>query len=307
MKKTSIGGQALIEGIMMKGPQISAMAVRTPAGEIDVETWSTNKGKSLPWYRKVPVVRGSFNFVATLRDGYKCLMKSAEKAGFDQLEQPSKFDQWLAKVFGDKFSSVITALAMVLGVGLSLLLFMLLPAWLSSFATPYLPGAFALTALEGIIKIAVFILYIALTARLTEIQRIYGYHGAEHKTIACYEAGQPLTVENIRQYSRFHPRCGTSFLLIVLIISIFAFSVVTWSNLFIRIALKLLMLPLVVGLAFEVIKLAGRYNNPLTRMISAPGLWLQRLTTNEPDDGMIEVAIAAMQPVIPENQDDDKW
>lgn len=305
--KTTIGGQALIEGIMMKGPIKSAMAVRKQDGEIDLEVWNTSKGGGLPWYRKVPFIRGSFNFVSTLVDGYKCLMKSAEKSGFDQVDEPSKFDKWLAEKMGKEISSIVMVLAMILGFGMAILLFMVLPALLSKLVSGFITNRIALTAIEGVLKITILILFMWSTSRMSDMKRVYSYHGAEHKTIACYEAGEELTVENVRKYSRFHPRCGTSFLLIVLVISIFVFSVVTWNNIIIRIALKFLMLPLVVGIAYEIIKLAGRYNNPITRIISAPGLCLQRMTTSEPDDDMIEVAIAAMNPVIPENKEYDKW
>lgn len=305
--KTSIGGQALIEGVMMKGPILSAMAVRTKDGTIDVETWNTSKGGGLPWYRKIPFVRGSFNFISTMADGYKCLMKSAEKSGMDEVEEPSKFDKWLAEKLGGELNNVVTGVAMVLGIGMALLLFMVLPAFLSKLLSGVVTSRLALTAVEGVLKIVILILFMWSTSKMEDLRRVYGYHGAEHKTIACYEAGEELTVENVRKYTRFHPRCGTSFLLIVLVISIFLFSVVTWSNVFIRILLKLLLLPLVVGIAYEIIKLAGRYDNVCTRLISAPGLWLQRMTTNEPDDGMLEVAIASMRPVIPENKEDDKW
>lgn len=304
--KTSIGGQALIEGVMMRGPEQSAMAVRLPDGTIDVETWATKSAKA--WYRRTPFVRGIFNMVDNLIFGYKCLMKSAEKAGMDLEEEPSKFETWLADKMGKSISSVISVVAVVLGAAIAIGLFMILPAFLVGL----LGKAVALSPIvksliEGVVKIGIFVLYMAVIAKMGEIRRVYQYHGAEHKTIACYEAGEELTVENIRSKVRFHPRCGTSFILIVLVISILVFSVVTWSNVLIRVALKIIMLPVVVGIAYEIIKLAGRYDNPVTRAVSAPGLWMQRLTTLEPDDDQIEVAIASMKPAIPEAKGEDEW
>ncbi len=302
--KTTIGGQALIEGIMMVGPNRNAMAVRLPDQTIDVETWDKPSGQK-PFYKTTPFIRGSFNFVETMINGYRCLMKSAEKAGLE--EEPGKFEIWLAKTFGANLSKVMGIMAAVLGGGLAILMFIVLPTVVSRLLTPFIPSHVALSAIEGCLKIAIFIIYLALVSKIPDIHRVFQYHGAEHKTISCYEHGEVLTVENIRKYTRFHPRCGTSFLLIVLVISILVFSVVTWSSTVIRILLKIVLLPVVVGIAYEIIKLAGRYDNALTRIISAPGLWLQRLTTAEPDDSMLEVAIASVQPVIPEDKADDQW
>lgn len=304
--KTSIGGQALIEGIMMRGPKTSAMAVRLPDGSISLESWETNKGGGTPWYKKTPFIRGCFNFVDTMIMGYKCLMQSAEKSGFD-LEEPSKFEKKLAELLGKNLTTVVSALAVVLGTGLAVLLFMVLPSMLTGLVSPFITTKLGLSTVEGLVKIGIFLLYIAGVSRVPDIRRVFEYHGAEHKTIACYEDGKELTVENIKGYTRFHPRCGTSFLLIVMVVSILVSSVVTWDNLLVRILLKLVMLPVVVSIAYEIIKAAGRYDNLLTRIISAPGLWLQNLTTNEPDASQIEIAIAAMQPCIPEDKNDDRW
>ncbi len=302
-KKTSIGGQALIEGIMMRGPVTSAMAVRLPGGDIDTETWPTNKTEALPWYKKTCFIRGIFNMVDTLGTGFSCLMKSAEKAGMEE-EEPTKFEKWLAKVLGASAANVMNALAVVLGVGL---LFIVIPTSVTSLLRPVVPGERLLALIEGLLKAVIFLCYLGLSARLPDVKRLFSYHGAEHKTIACYEAGKELTVENIRGYTRFHPRCGTSFIVLVLIISILVSSFISWQSPLLRMVLKLLTLPVVIGIAYELIKLAGRYTNPLTRLISAPGLCLQRLTTAEPDDGMIEIAIAAMKPVIPEDANADNW
>ena len=301
-KKTSIGGQAIIEGVMMRGPELSAMSVRLPNGEIDTETWP-NKVTKLS---KIPFVRGVFNFVTTMIQGYKTLMKSAEKAGVE--EEPSAFEKKLEKLFGNSLYKVMTVVASVIAVALALLLFMFVPSWLASLTSSFLPEALR-TLVEGVIKIMVFVLYIYLTSLLPDIRRVYEYHGAEHKTIACYEAGDELVPENVAKYRRFHPRCGTSFMIIVLIISIVIFSLpfVPWDNLFLRVLVKLALLPVITSIAYELIKLAGRHDNIITRIISAPGMWLQHITTNEPDRSQIEVAIASMKPVIPKDSESDLW
>ena len=308
-KKTSIGGQAVIEGAMMRGVDRSAMAVRRESGEIVVEQWE-HKASSSVWYKRTPLIRGIFNFVDQMISGYKCIMRSAELSGMDLEEEPSPFEQKLEKLFGEHLVKVLYGVASVLGVLLAVGLFMILPTAISKGVNFLAGGAIAnagLSLLEGGIKIAVFVSYMALVRRMPEMYRMFSYHGAEHKTIACYEAGEELTVENVRRHIRFHPRCGTSFLLIVLVISILVFSVVTWQNGILRVVLKLLLLPVVVSISYEIIKLAGRYDNLVTRIISKPGLWLQRLTTVEPDDSMIEVAIASMKPVIPKEEGADNW
>ena len=308
-KKTSIGGQAVIEGVMMRGVDRSAMAVRRESGEIVVEQWE-HKASSSVWYKRTPLIRGIFNFVDQMISGYKCIMRSAELSGMDLEEEPSPFEQKLEKMFGEHLVKVLYGVASVLGVLLAVGLFMILPTAISKGVNFLAGGAIAnagLSLLEGGIKIAVFVSYMALVRRMPEMYRMFSYHGAEHKTIACYEAGEELTVENVRRHIRFHPRCGTSFLLIVLVISILVFSVVTWQNGILRVVLKLLLLPVVVSISYEIIKLAGRYDNLATRIISKPGLWLQRLTTVEPDDSMIEVAIASMKPVIPKEEGADNW
>lgn len=306
--KTQIGGQALIEGVMMRGPKVEAMAVRLPSGEIDVEKWDLKPAK---WYRKTPFIRGPFNFVTSMVDGYKCLSKSADKSmqGVES-EEPSKFEKWLTDKLGDKLMAVVMVIASILGVALALGLFLFLPALITKGISLLLPlSDFAKTCIEGVIKITVFVCYIGLTALLKDIRRTYEYHGAEHKTIACYEAGDELTVENVKKHCRFHPRCGTSFMFLVLFISIIVFSLfrVPWDNLALRVLIKLCVLPVIVSLAYEVIKLAGRYDNIFTKIVSAPGLWIQRLTTREPDDSQIECAIAAFVPCIPEEKGSDRW
>ena len=290
----------------MRGPFTTSMAVRLPDGTIDTETWPTNKGGTTPWYKKTPFVRGIFNMIDTLKLGFSCLMKSADKAGMEE-EEPSKFEEGLAKLLGANVNNVMNTVAILLGVGLALLLFIVIPTGVTSLVKPLVHSGALLALIEGVVKIAIFITYLALSARLSDVKRLYGYHGGEHKTIACYEAGEELTVENVRRHRRFHPRCGTSFLFLVIIISILVSSFISWENALVRMALKLLLLPLVVGISYELIKLAGRHTNLFTRFISAPGLWLQRLTTAEPDDSMMEVAIAAMKLVIPEDAEADNW
>lgn len=302
--KTSIGGQAVIEGIMMRGPEKTSLAVRLPNGSLDVETWENPKITA--WYKKTPFVRGIFNFVDTMRLGYKCLMKSADKAGFDEGE-PDKIDLWLNRHFGEKVTAVLTGFASVIAVVAAVLMFLILPTFAVKGLDMLLPlGGFA-SLIEGLIKIAILVGYMAAVSRMKDIHRMFQYHGAEHKTIFCYEAGEELTVENVRRQRRFHPRCGTSFLLIVVIVSVLVTSFVTWNNPWLRVVLKILLLPVVVGISYEIIKLAGRYTNLCTRIISAPGMWLQHITTQEPEDDMIEVAIASLKPVLPSVEGSDRW
>lgn len=304
-KKTSIGGQALIEGIMMRGPVLTSMATRMPDGSIDVETWNTHKGCKTPWTRKTPFIRGIFNMVDSMVVGYHCLMKSAEKAGVE--EEPSKFDKWLEKKLGDNMMKVLGGFAAVLGVALAAVLFIFIPTGLSSLLKPLIGTGVGLSLIEGLIKVIILVGYMWLCSRMKDIRRVFEYHGAEHKSIACYEAGLPLTVENVRPQRRLHPRCGTSFLFLVVFISIIIGSFISWDNPAIRMLLKLLLIPVVVGISYELIKLAGRSDGIFTRIILAPGMWLQHITTCEPDDGQIECAIAALTAVIPEDENADRW
>ena len=291
--KTSIGGQALMEGVMMRGPKVYATAVRTPDGEIQVDVTENDLTKK--WYNKVPLVRGCYSFVSSLVLGYKCLMHSAEISG--ELEEEEV----------QKSMGIISVVAGVLAVVLSLVLFMVLPTAVVGLIKKLIPlGNFA-TVVESFMKILIFLCYVLAVSQMKEIKRVFMYHGSEHKSIACYEAKMELTVENVRQFSRFHPRCGTSFLLITMIVSILVFMFVSWDNLLMRMLLKVVLLPVVVGITYEIIRFAGRYDNALTRIISAPGLWLQRLTVLEPEDDMIEVAIASIKAVIPNEEGSDLW
>jgi len=305
--KTSIGGQALIEGIMMRGPKKISIVVRTKEGlEEKTEELKQIKDKYpiLGWV----FIRGVVNFVSTMKLGMRAIMYSADKMPEEEIEKPSKFDLWLeAKLGNEKAEKVIITIAVVIGIAFSVGLFMLLPTFLAGFATRWIENVLLRNLLEGALRIIIFLTYIWATTKVKTIKRLWAYHGAEHKAIYCYEKGLPLTVENIREQSSLHARCGTSFLFIVMIVSILVFSLATWNNLLIRFALRLALLPLVVSISFEVIKLAGRYDNFLTRIISAPGKALQRLTTSEPDDEMIEVAKRAMELVIPEDEKEAAW
>lgn len=304
-KKTSIGGQALIEGIMMRGPVLTAMATRMPDGSIDVESWNTHKDNKTPWTRKTPFIRGIFNMVDSMVVGYHCLMKSAEKAGVE--EEPTKFDKWLEKKLGHNMMKMLGGFAAVLGVALAAVLFIFIPTGLSSLLKPLIGTGVGLSLIEGLIKVIILVGYMWLCSRMKDMRRVFEYHGAEHKSVACYEAGLPLTVENVRPQRRLHPRCGTSFLFLVVFISIIIGSFISWDNPAIRMLLKLLLIPVVVGISYELIKLAGRSDGIFTRIISAPGMWLQHITTCEPDDGQIECAIAALTAVIPEDENADRW
>lgn len=317
MHKTSVGGQALIEGIMMQGPKGAAMSVRLPDGTIDTEAKEVkhirDKIKFLGW----PLIRGIVNFVESMIFGYKCLMESAEKSGLEDVdmkeEDMSKLDKWLADHMNEKFMAVVAGIASVLGVLLAFALFMFVPTKLTDFFNNLANGALTnfRALIEGVMRMIIFVCYIALVSLMKDIKRTFMYHGAEHKTIFCYENGLELTVENVRKQSRFHPRCGTSFMFVMIIISVILSSAVSVAFPGLRdvtvvwMAIKLLILPLVMGLGYEFIKYAGRHENLFVKILAAPGLWMQRLTTKEPDDSMIEVALAAFKAVITDNPEDD--
>ncbi len=298
--KSKIGGQALIEGIMMLGVNKGAMACRLPDGTIDVEEWEERNGKNAPLYKRIPFVRGGFNFISSMAKGYKYLMKSADK----QIPEEEKKDQTKAE---SAVMDLVMIVGMVIGVAVALGIFMFLPKILVGLIKPVEDMRILRSFLEGIVKIILFVGYMALTGLMKDIRRTYEYHGAEHKTIACHEARLPLTVENIRKQPRFHKRCGTSFIFIVLIVSILVMCVIPFTVTWKRIVAGLVLLPFVVGISYEFIRLAGNHDNAFTRILSAPGLALQKITTREPDDSQIEVAIAAMKPCIPDNLEEDVW
>ncbi len=310
--KSKIGGQAVIEGVMMRGIDKASMANRMPDGTIDLEIWEIKNGKNPPWYRKVPFLRGIFNFLTSMIDGYKCISRSADKQMTDEDEEElTGFEKWLDEKLGDKLMPVVSAISMVIGLGLAVVLFMWFPSAIIKLIDKHVIhlGAVVKNIIEGILKIAVFCGYTSLTALMPDMKRLYEYHGAEHKTIACYEHETELTPENVKKFTRFHPRCGTSFIFLVLFISIFVNTIfrVSWASVPMRVLIKICLLPVVTGIAYELIRLAGRYDNAVTRVISAPGLWIQRITTREPETDEIECAIAALKAVIPENKEDDVW
>jgi len=323
--KTMIGGQALIEGIMMRGPKKDAVVIRGKDG-LTVELSDRKippKGSVLNW----PLIRGVRGFFDSQVVGVKALMRSADLSPEESdHEEPSKLDMWLEKKLGDeKFQQLVIGVAVFMGLAMSIGLFMLLPMLIGNIFTRWIESLLVIHLIEGVIRIAIFVAYIMLVSRMQEMKRVFAYHGAEHKTIRCYEAGLPLTVENVRKQTRLHPRCGTSFLLVVMILSILVFTVASSALLaavpalkalsvsspflykLIMVVFKLLLLPLIVGIGYEINRLVGRYDNRFTRILTTPGMWFQNFTTNEPDDSMIEVGIAAVQAVLPEEEGLDAW
>ncbi len=305
----AVGGQALMEGIMMKGPKGTAMSLRLPDGSIETTMKDFVSIRKKFKFFNIPVIRGVVSFVESMIFGYKLLMESAEKTSldFEEEENESKLDKWITEHFGPKMMAVIGVISAVLGIGLAFLLFMWLPSFAFDLVNDHLANGsiHGLRAIfEGVIRVIIFVVYMALVARMKEIHRVYMYHGAEHKTIFCFEHGKELTVANIKKEKRFHPRCGTSFIFVTILLSILVSSVV--SVLFpaltetraLWLLVKILITPLIMGIGFEFIQLAGKYPNKLTNLLSAPGLLMQRITTAEPDDEIIEVAIEAMKAAL---------
>ena len=346
-RKTSIGGQALMEGIMMRGPKMTAMAVRNTKGEIVVEEFETTSAKR-PAFCRWPIIRGILGYIDAMTLGYKCLMRSAELSGLEDVveEKPKKkknkkrsaetveatpetnSEEQVPEEKEEKkedkipawMMTLVSIVSIVLGFGLAIVLFMLLPTFLYGLFEPFIKigntivDSLVKSVFEGILKIVLLVAYMAAISLMKDIRRTYMYHGAEHKTIFCYEAGLPLTVENVRKQNRFHPRCGTSFLILMLLVSIFiSFFIDPISAaitgevlpLGLRALVKLALIPIIVGVGYELIKFAGRHDNALTRIISMPGVWLQHLTVFEPDDAMIECAITAVERVIPDDGSDN--
>ena len=309
--RTSIGGQALIEGTLMRGPGKQAIVVRSPEGLVIKEEEITLTRDRYP-VLGLPIIRGAVTFIDSMVRGVKALMFSADYFPEDELVQPSKFDLWLEKHFSDeKAQKLITVFAVILSLGMTIGLFFLLPTFLAGFIDPYIKSAAVHNVVESAIKLVIFFAYMLLVSQQKDIQRVFQYHGAEHKTIFCYEAGLPLTVENCRMQKRFHPRCGTSFLFVVIVISVIissvVFSFIEWRNLWVRFGMHLLLLIPIVGCAYEFNRYVGGHDTPVTRFLSKPGLWLQNFTTNEPDDSMLEVAIRAIELVIPAEKGKDAW
>lgn len=307
--RTTIGGQALIEGILMRGPEKDAIVVRAPEGLVTKVTerkFIKDKFPILGW----PIIRGMATFLSSIVTGVKALMFSADYFPDDENAQPSKFDQWLEKhVPAEKLQSVLVAFSVVLSLGMTLVLFMLLPTFVAGLF--HAQSAALHNLIEGVVKVLIFLAYLILCSKQKDVRRVFCYHGAEHKTIFCYEAGLPLTVENVRIQPRHHPRCGTSFLFMVIAISILVstavFAIWPIHNALLRFLAHLAMLPVIVGISYEFSRWAGRHDGPITRVLTAPGLWLQNFTTFEPDDSMIEVGIHALELVLPEEKGADAW
>lgn len=306
--KTSVGGQALMEGIMMRGPQRICCAVRKPDGSIETKLEPTPHHGV--WSR-IPLVRGAVSMVESLVLGYRYMMYSAQVSmgeDYDPQQEESAFEKWVGDHLGKKAEDMLLVAAAVVGGLFAILLFTVLPTVLVGGLDHLIPlGRWPKVILEAVLKVGIFLSYMMAISHMKEIHRVFEYHGAEHKTIACYEAGDPLTVENVRKYTRFHPRCGTSFLILVVIVSVFLYSVLPWGSMGLRVLFKLLLLPVVMGISYELLKWCGRSDNWATRIIRAPGLLVQRLTVFEPDDSMIEVAIAAVTPVLPNTPEEGKW
>lgn len=309
--KTSIGGQAVMEGVMMRGPKEIAIAVRKPDKEIIIEKRPISSVLQKSKILKLPIIRGCIAFFESMITGVKALMFSAEFFDIEGEEAESKFDKWLEEKLGDKIKDVVIYFSVILSLVLSVGLFFMLPNFIAELIaklTSIQVDGTARTLVEGAVRMAIFLAYILLVSQMKDIKRVFMYHGAEHKTIHAYECGVELNVENVRKSSRLHPRCGTSFLIFVMIISIIVFMVIptglTWWQ---RALFKILLLPVVAGLSYEVIKFAGRHENWFTKLISMPGMWLQYITTREPDDSQLEVAIASLSAVLTDNKEDDKW
>ncbi len=312
--KTTCGGQALIEGIMMQGPEKRAIVVRKPDGELDI-TLHENAGRPAFW--KTPFFRGIYTFVMSLYNGMKALMYSAEVSGMEEEEgyEPGRIEKWLSEhVSSEKLMTIMLTFSVLMGVGMALVLFIFLPSFIVGIVNRFMPGGISLWTmgiLEGVLKAMIFLAYMYLCSRTKEMRRVFQYHGAEHKTIFCYENGLELTVENVRKQPRHHPRCGTSFLFVVIIISIILsvaiFTPLEISNVWLRMVLHLLLLPLIMGITYEFNRYVGAHEDLVSRVLRAPGLWMQNFTTFEPDDSMIEVGIAALKQVLPDKKGSDRW
>lgn len=304
--RTSIGGQALIEGILMRGPKKLAIVCRTAEGlveKVDELKLLKDKYPIFGW----PFIRGCVTFIDSMIKGMQALTYSAELVPVED-QEPDKLDQWIEKHFeAEKASKIVIGTAVVLGIALALFLFIFLPTLIVGLIKPLTQNLVVRNLSEGVVKIIILLCYMRLCSCVSDVKRLFSYHGAEHKTIFCYEHGKPLTVENVRTESRFHPRCGTSFLLVVVVVSILVNSVVTLTNSFARMGCHLLLLPIVVGISYEINRWCGLHDNWLSAALSAPGKWLQHLTTNEPDDSMIECAIRALELVIPDEKGSDEW
>ena len=305
--RTSIGGQALIEGILMRGPHKQAIVCRTAEGLVEKTEDLKLLRERYPFFG-LPLVRGCVTFLDSMIKGMQALTYSASLVPLEDQEEPDKIDKWITEHFSaEKAQKLIIGVAVVLGIALSVFLFIFLPTFLVALIKPLTSSYLVRNLSEGLSKVIILLLYMSLVAHMNDVKRLFSYHGAEHKTIFCYEHGKELTVENVRPESRFHPRCGTSFLLVVVLVSILVNATVRVANPFARVGVHLLLLPVVVGISYEINRWCGLHDNWLSSVLSAPGKWLQRITTNEPDDDMIECAIRAMELVIPEEKGSDVW
>ena len=320
MKVSSIGGQGVLEGVMMKAPETSALAVRKESGEIVTKVWKNKKVSHniLTW----PVIRGVVNFVQMMVQGVGTITDAAKMYDDSNEEdfEPSKFEKYVAEKTGKNAMDVMMVFAVIIALAFSVGLFFILPTLITSWLKGSIQNSLVINLIDGVVRMGLFLAYMALVSLMKDIKRVFMYHGAEHKTIFCYENEMEMTVENVRKQGRLHPRCGTSFLFVVMIVSILVFSLATpllrpitagitshWLEAIVRVVLKLLLLPIVVGISYEFNRLVGRHDNWLTRALSAPGMWLQYLTTNEPDASMLEVGIEALTLVLPEKEGEDRW
>ena len=291
---SGIGGQAVMEGIMMRNKNRYAVAVRKPNQEIELHVADCEQSEN--WTRKMPFVRGVFNFIDSLKLGMETLTYSA--SFYEEEEEETGFDRFMGKIFGAKAEKVMMTITMVISLIIAVAIFMVLPYFVAAFLEKYLSNPSLIAIIEGLLRVIIFVVYVLLISLMKDIRRVFMYHGAEHKCINCIESGKPLNVRNIMKSSRFHRRCGTSFLLIVMVISIICFFFIRVDNMALRLVLRIALIPVIAGISYEVLRLAGKYDNWFIRLISAPGMWLQRVTTKEPDKDMVEVAIKAVEAVF---------
>lgn len=294
----TVGGQAVIEGVMMKSKDLVALSVRGTDGNITTETKPFKSIRSKYKILNIPIIRGIVNFVETMILSFKTLSRSADMLGIE--EEESKFEKWLSKTFGKSVTAIASAVGTILGLLLAVFLFIYLPTQVAEFAKFLTENRIVISVIEGVTKIAIFVIYIVLCTLIPDMKRVFQYHGAEHKSIFCHESGLELNVENVKKQSRFHPRCGTSFLFVMMFLGIITSALIIHLPILVRVPLKVLFLPLVVGVGFEFIKFAGTHDNFLVKIVSAPGLWIQRLTTKEPDEKQIEVAIISLKAALPD-------
>ncbi|MCC5912678.1 MAG: DUF1385 domain-containing protein [Clostridiaceae bacterium] len=308
IKRTSIGGQALIEGVMMRGPKEVAIAVRRPDQQLEIKKEVVGGIVQKYKLNRVPFLRGGIALIDSMVLGMRSLTYSAEvaEAGMED-EEPDKFQLFMEKIFKDKANDIVLYMSVAIALMISIGVFIIGPTFATSFLSGYIDRNIVLNLVEGLLRLSMFVGYVAIISQMKDIQRVFQYHGAEHKAIYCYEHGEDLTVENTRKYTTLHPRCGTSFLFIVMMVSIIMFSMVGWPNPMVRAATRLALLPVVAGISYEIIKIAGKSKSPLMNLINYPGMMLQKLTTLEPDDDQIEVAIAALKNVLVEDEEESRW